>query len=156
MEVPNRSSKIEKKIQKNPKDIVRSSLILSLRQREVYPQEKVSGCCFCLSGLKCNTQETQEMSKGIIPAQSVTESVQNEYRQFRPRNSTTRKQDKKTTQQQPWLLFYREERIRFKNFTVYPGKIKKNKIISQETTQQFLIGKIFSHLSLFAGVFYSF
>ena len=111
MEVPNGSSKIEKKIQKNPKDIVRSSLILSLRQREVYPQEKLSGCCFCLSGLKCNTQETQEMSKGIIPAQSVTESVQNEYRQFRPRNSTTRKQDKKTTQQQPWLLFYREERM---------------------------------------------
>ena len=23
--------------------------------------------------------------------------------------------------------FYREERIRFKNFTVYPGKIKKKK-----------------------------
>lgn len=52
--------------------------------------------------------------------------------------------------------FYREERIRFKNFSVYPGKIKKNKIISLETTWQFLIGKIFSHLSLFAGVFHSF
>lgn len=69
----NRSAKREKKISKNLKDIVPQYPNSQFKVERDLLSKKISDCHFCLNGLKCNTQETQEMFKGIISTWSESD-----------------------------------------------------------------------------------